>query len=88
MGDRPKCALLLPPISQEDETTNKGATKVIQLRLALFRIMEGQTYEGKHGSVRELELAENFQKRYLDIVGDGLSQMRARTFNDLIEDSA
>ena len=42
----------------------------------------------EHGSVRELELAENFQKRYLVIVGDGLSQMWARTFNDFIKDLA
>ena len=88
MGDRPKCSLLVPPISQEDEKTNKGAAKVILSLMALFGIMEGQTYEGEHGSVRELELAEKFQKSYLIIVGDGLSQMRARTFNELIKDSA
>ena len=80
MGDRKKCVLLVPPISQEDKT-------ILSL-LALFEIMEGQTYEGEHGSVKELELAENFWKRYLVIVGDGLSQMRARTFNELIEDSS
>ena len=89
MGDRKKCSLLVPPISKEDETTNKGAAKVILSLLALFGIMEGQTYEqGEHGSVRELEHAANFEKRYLVIVGDGLSQMRARTFNEFIEDSA
>ena len=88
MRDQKKCALLLPPISQEDETTNKGAAKVILSLLALFGIMEGQTYEGEHGCVKELELAENYQKRYLVVVGDGLSQMRARTFNELIEDSS
>ena len=86
MGDRKKCALLIPPISQEDEMTDKGAAKVILSLLALFRIMEGQTYKGEHGSVKELELAENNQKRYLVVVGDRLSQMRARTFNELIED--
>ena len=88
MGDRKKCASLVPPIRKEDETMNKGAAKVILSLLALFGIMEGQTYEGEHGSVKELQLAENFEKRYLVIVGDGLSQMRARTFNNLIEDSA
>ena len=88
MGDRKKCPLLIPPISKEDETMNKGAAKVILSLLALFGIMEGQSYEGEHGSVRELELAKNFKKIYLIIVGDGLSQMRARTFNELIEDSA
>ena len=88
MGNQKKCSSLVPPISKEDETTNRGATKVILSLLALFGIMEGQTYEGEHGSVRELELAKHFEKRYLVIVGDGLSQMRARTSNDLIEDSA
>ena len=62
MGDRKKCSLLVPPISKEDETTNKGAAKVILSLLALFGIMEGQSYEGEHGSVRELELAKNFEK--------------------------
>ena len=75
MGDRKKRSLLVPPISKEDETMNKGAAKVILLLLALFGIMEGQSYEGEHGSVRELELAVNYKKRYLVIVGDGLSQM-------------
>eukprot|EP00957_Ditylum_brightwellii_P206102 15346818-Ditylum_brightwellii.AAC.1 len=50
--------------------------------------MEGQTLGGEHGSVKELELAENFCNRYLVIVGDGLSQMHAHSFNELIEDSA
>ena len=80
MGDRKKCPLLIPPISKEDETMNKGAAKVILSLLALFGIMEGQSYEGEHGNVRELELAVNYKKRYLVIVGDGLSQMRVRTF--------
>ena len=88
MGDRKKCTLLVPPISQEDETANKGAAKVILSLLVLVGIMEGQTYEGEHGSVKELKLAENVRKRYLVIVGDGLSQLRARTFNELIEDSS
>ena len=86
IGDRKKCASLVPPTRQEDETTNKGAAKVILSLLALFGILEGQTFEGEHGSVRELELAENFWKRYLVIVGDGLSQMPALIFNKLIKD--
>ena len=35
-----------------------------------------------------MELAENYKMRYLVIVGDGLSQMRTHTFNDIIEDSS
>jgi hypothetical protein len=34
------------------------------------------------------ELATNYNKHYLVIVGDGLLQMRARTFNELIEKSS
>ena len=51
MGERPKCSLQVPPISQENETMNKGAAKVILSLMALFGIIEGQTYEGEHGSV-------------------------------------
>ena len=32
--------------------------------MMLFGIMEGQTFEGGHGSVRELELAGNYKNRY------------------------
>ena len=41
MGDRKKCALLVPPISKEDEMMNKGAAKMILSLLALFGIMGG-----------------------------------------------
>ena len=44
MGDCKKCSLLVPPISKEDAMTNKGAAKVILSLLALFGIMEGQSY--------------------------------------------
>ena len=82
LGDVAKCSMIVPPISNEDETTKKGAAKVILSIIALFGIMKGQDHEGVHGNVRSMELSENYKTRYLVIVGDGLSQMRARTFND------
>ena len=39
MGDRPKCAQLVPPISQEDKTTDKGAAKVILYDLVLNSLL-------------------------------------------------
>ena len=89
LGDVAKCSMIVPPISNEDKMTKKGAAKVILPLIALFGIMKGQDHEGVHGNIRSLELSENYKTCYLVIVRDGLSEMRARTTcNDIIEDSS
>jgi hypothetical protein len=85
-GNVEKCSLIIPPISPEDETTNKGAGKVILSLLALYGILEATETEGTSGNVKSLKLAEGYESRYLMVVGDGLSQIRARTFTELIQE--
>ena len=52
LGDVAKGSMIVPPISREDDTTKKGAAKVILSLIALFGIMKGQDHEGVHGNVR------------------------------------
>ena len=85
-GDVPQCSMIIPPISPEDETTNKGAGKVILSLLALYGILEKTTQTSEEGNPKGLQLAEGYDKRYLVIVGDGLSQVRARTFSNLMQE--
>ena len=79
---------MIPPASVEDDTTNKGAVKVILLFLAMFGILEAMSQEGTNGDVKGLKLADDYKDQHLMIIGDGLSQNFARTFNELIEDTS
>jgi hypothetical protein len=54
--------------------------------LALFGILEATEHAGTSGNVKGLKLAENYESRFLMVVGDGLSQVRARTFQELVQD--
>ena len=85
-GEATKTSLLMPPVSPEDETTNLGAAKVVLSLLVLFGILELQSNEGAEGNVRGIRLADGYDKRYLMLVGDGLSQIRVRTFVEMIGD--
>ena len=76
--------MIVPPFSSKDETTKKGKAKKMSL-VALFGIMKGQDHEGVHGNFRSLELSKDCKTCYLVIVGDGMLQMRARAFNDVVE---
>jgi hypothetical protein len=85
-GTMPKSSMIIPPISPEDETTKKGAGKVILSLLALFGILEATEHEGTSGNVKGLKLADNYQTRFLMVIGDGLSQVRARSFEELVQE--
>lgn len=87
-GKSPKVALLIPPVSPEDETTNIGPAKVVLSLLTLFGILEVTQQDGSmEGNLNSLKLTENYKERYLMVVGDGLSQLRIRTFTQLIDDT-
>ena len=65
LGNISKYSLIVLPISREDETTNKGAAKVILSLIALFGIMEGVDHEGVNGNVQKMELSDEYENRYL-----------------------
>ena len=78
---------MIPPIRVEDETTNKGAAKVILLLLNMFEILEVISQEGTNGDMKCLKLAADYRERHLMIVGDASYKMCARNFNTLIEET-
>ena len=90
---KPKEAnVIVPPISQHDETTNTGAAKIILLLLVMLCILES-TNDCEHAmdnmlKVTDLRLAHNAKKRFLIMVGDGLTQIRVKQFADIIEESS
>jgi hypothetical protein len=77
--------LLLPPVSPEDETTNIGAAKVVLSLLVLYGILEYTGSDGVEGNLKSVKLADGYEEKYLMLVGDGLSQIRVRTFTNLID---
>jgi hypothetical protein len=79
-GKVPIASLLIPPVSPEDETTNAGAAKVVLSLLVLYGIIEIKKTRGKEQFV----LADNYKERKLMLIGDGLSQIRVKTFCTLM----
>ena len=77
--------ILLPPVSPEDETTNIGAAKVVLSLLVLYGILQYTGSDGVEGNLKSIGLADGYEDRYLMLVGDGLSQIRVRTFTNLID---
>ena len=47
----------------------------------------GSTVENEDADIKLLRLAPNASECYLLMVGDGLTQMRAKHFNELIEET-
>jgi hypothetical protein len=79
---------LLPPVSPENETTNRGAANVVMSLLLLQGIIVPTDSEGARGDIRKMKLAEDYKSRFVMLVGDGLSQVRVRTFEELVKDSS
>jgi hypothetical protein len=77
-------SLLIPPVSPEDETTNIGAAKVVLSLLVLCGILQVII----EGDKKRFKLHTNYKERRLMIVGDGLSQIRVRTFADLMAETS
>jgi hypothetical protein len=48
--------------------------------LLLFGIFIAKLSDGINGNMKELELAAGYKKRWLILVGDGLSMIRMRLF--------
>ena len=69
-----------------DETTNVGAAKVILSMLRMVGILKCE--DEASDDVRKLTLADDWEKRTFMLTGDGLSQVRARTLDDIISKDA
>ena len=80
----PPAKLLIPPVSPENETTNKGAANVIMSLLLMHGILEPTTNDGANGDLKGIRLAHDYKDRFVMLVGDGLSQIRAKTFEKMI----
>ena len=78
---------LIPPVSPEDETTNVGAAKNVLSLLLLYGILVATDATGTEGNIKSINLATNYKDRWLMVIGDGLTQIRVRTFIELIESS-
>ena len=82
-----KASVIVPPLMPHDETTNVGAAKVILSMLRMVGILKIDTGESTD-DVRKLQLADDWSERTFMLTGDGLSQVRARTLDELIAESA
>ena len=82
--------VIIPPVSPHDETTNTGAAKLILSLLVMFGILKKSesSNENKQMNINTLELAPETKERYLMMVGDGSTRMRAKQFNDIIEETS
>ena len=87
-GNVPAVQMLIPPVSPENETTNIGAANVIMSLLLLHGVIVASTRDGTDGDVKCLNLARDYQKRFIMVVGGGLSQLRVKTFENIIEQSS
>ena len=86
---KPKPAqLLIPAVSPENETTNKGAANVIMSLLLYHGVVEPTSSDGANGDVKGMRLAHDYKDRHVMLVGDGLSQIRVKTFETMIQESS
>ena len=60
-GTAPKTSLIIIPVSIEDETTNKGAAKVILSLIGMFGILEVTSQDGTNGDVKGLKLTDDYK---------------------------
>ena len=72
--------LLIPPVSPDNETTNKGAANVIMSLLLMHGVVEATSNDGVNGNLKSIRLTDDYKDRYVMLVGDGLSQIRVKTF--------
>ena len=89
LTNKPKPAhLLIPAVSPENETTNKGAANVILLLLLYHGVIEQTNSDGANGDVKGMHLADDHEERHVMLVGDDLSQIRVKTFENMIQESS
>jgi hypothetical protein len=80
--------VLAPPVSPDNETTTRGAGKVILSILLLFGLLVPTDSTTIQGNVSAAKLPADYHKRWLVLVGDGLSQMRLQAFKDMLDTSS
>ena len=84
---------LIPPVNPDDETTNIGAAQNVVSLLLLRGILECTENDAVDDAainvdVTKVKLAEGYERKWLMLVGDGLTQMRVKTFSDLVQQSS
>ena len=82
--------VIILPVSPHDENTTSGAAKVILSLLVLYGILDSSeaNKNSEDPNLRKLRLSPNAQERYLLMVGDSLTQMRAKRFSELIDETS
>jgi hypothetical protein len=84
----PRVTVLAPPVSPDDETTTRGAGKVILSILLLFGLLVPTDSTALQGNVSAVQLLADYKKGWLVLVDDGLSQMRIQAFKDMLDTSS
>ena len=93
MKGKPKEAhVIIPPVSPHNKTTNSGAAKVILSLLTMFGLLKktdtgNGSGDNSDAEIKNLVLAPNAKERVLVMVGDSLTQIRAKQFTDMIEET-
>jgi hypothetical protein len=79
-GEREQAQILCPPFFFDDEATKKGAGNVTLSMLELCGILKVEV------DSTNISLGDDLFNRWLILVGDGLSHVRAANFKDCMED--
>ena len=87
-GQPSPAKMLIPPVSPENETTNRGAANVVMSLLLYHRIVEPINNNGANGDVKGMQLANDYKEIYVMLVGDGLLQICVKTFENMIQESS
>eukprot|EP00957_Ditylum_brightwellii_P130080 9921605-Ditylum_brightwellii.AAC.1 len=78
--------VMIPCVSPENETTNKGVAKVFVKILILANILQATNADGMIGNnLTKLDLNPGYEDCYLVLIGDDLSQIHLRTFIELTQ---
>ena len=70
---QPPLEVIIPLVSVEDELKTNGAVKFVLDLLILFGILQITKSCGADGEFNGLALAENYEKKYIFLVGDRLT---------------
>ena len=78
-GETEKASILVQPLSQMDETPNKGAGVVLISQLVMFGILKlTPGDQGTVGNLNDLELEDDWESQTMIFVGDGLTMARMK----------
>jgi hypothetical protein len=86
-SDPPRATVLAPPVLPDDETTTRGARKVILSILLLLGLLVPTNSTAIQGNVQAVQLPDNYKKFWLVLVSDGLLQMQLQAFKDMLNTS-